>query len=149
MKPGIRRHDEAQDTLPNALPYTPAPPRRPHLGTQQAHAEHIQRLALHVLLAHVHHALQARARAHCGLQMAQARRRGEAGCTCSKHKTVATTAETCAPCMGLPSFWFRYCNRLLQPPTATATAATAAQAATQLWLASRQAHAGHAMPARC
>ena len=56
------------DKPPQTSTYPPIHPASPHLGAQQAHAEHVERLALHVLLAHVHNALQARTRAHSGLQ---------------------------------------------------------------------------------
>ena len=59
-------HPIADGLIDGVLQCAAARAHRSHLGSQQLHAEDVQRLALHVLLAHVHHTLQAEQGGHGG-----------------------------------------------------------------------------------
>ncbi len=52
-------HPVAHGLVDGVLEGAAARQRRPHLGAQELHAEDVELLALHVDLAHVHHALEA------------------------------------------------------------------------------------------
>ncbi len=60
------RHPIAQRFADRVLEGTAAVRHRLDLGSQQAHAENVQALAPHVLLAHVDHAIEPEERANRG-----------------------------------------------------------------------------------
>ena len=94
---------------------------RQHLGTQQPHAEHIERLPLHVLGAHVDVALEAKQRAGRGRRHAMLTRAGLRDDASLAHPTASSAWPSallilCAPvCVRSSRF-----RKILAPPAAAA-----------------------------